>query len=1820
MEFLPARMIRPTSFMSSLPQASAPTRPLDSPVSEPEESLQISGEVPRPKGRADSATAVGATLAAAGGPVMLPLAQRLGELPVTWVLERKWRLPFMARTTEITAEKAAHHTDDGRLKVKLKPDQNPVPVQGAEQVQALEALHGKGQAPGLAGQLKALQEQGLRFTCDGFPIEGYLAYQLAGQGKAVEVRQGELLLGFCEREGPRPEIEQALARAEQLKSDPLLALKHCSGLFPKDNRRVSQELQRLEAPSFKALAVAFENTGGSTPEERIARMTSVSERVKSGELAHRLAFLGRIQHLGSSTRSERLQNAACKAYDALVEKGCPPDEARELVGSVRDIALQAYDRTPVDGLEQLATLAGQPVEHLALYRQHVDRMEAPQLAKYVQFLAEPLGQSTFAERSQAFEPLRRSGTTAWDAARLAVERNGSTPEAFQGLGQLLGALKDRQEPRDACDAWTAHPDRLQDLCRLLQSGAPGQHVGQLVALTSSDCGLQLLEKLGSRASARNGLAFLEAIERHGEQELPALKSLIEAAPTRPEADLAALGAYARDHLGGRPTSSEVMGALLKRRIPVSEAGEVLEALEGWSCELPLSQRLKAFVDVCEASRYYDESGDVAGARAPLARALGALVSHGASPEEAVADLGRLWRSPNREWTAGLELVSQRLGPDRAGCKLVLDLLGQRQDLAAATRALDRLDQPIGTTTREERLQAFRDLGLEGASPAHSSALMASLRREVDAGTSFAEAVIFFKTLPRGSGEAAEFLGRHAGDRAAQELLVGLLQDGLAEKPAVTAVDRLAGKNGLAGARSALAGLGKARELPLPAVELLAGAIEDGSSEKLASLSHLSQRMGRTGRLTQTAAELFAARAVGDPALGEVLAGLLEARVQERDLNDLFEAVARPAGSTTPAERLASFQAAGGLEREDPQGYSYTRGFSGKLQLGLYETLAAQLRAGVPLLEAGEVTKRLAGVQSSDYGAIYEDFATRVADRPAEERKLFLDLTDGRVDKGVLFSLWDLARLPLGATSLTERVGALSELRRLSNSQEVQRAMLTMLRAEVEQGRDLAGSVALVKALHESAKWSAGDQIVHAFDFAASLSAQPEAREAFQDQLRHRVLPKVASQSLERAREQGDLAQLEALRGLGRAGSKLTPQVAEHLHRALEQKLRGGADRTLAMATLGRLAETAGGKGLPLAEVETATAHWSAELCESSASCEVFCKLLEQPIIGAAEAVSLEQALRPGPGEQAARLACLEQLQAFETEYSYYDDRRRPMLEPAGRQSLVSALQALLKEGVPAEQAVKELADSRSGLKREAQILAWGSLARLADQPRPREVYRELLAQHKDPELCDRILERLQLHGLEERLQAYTDLGLLKQHEPSVKERGLDVLQGEVQAGRPLAEATAELGSLLGVIRSLGEANKLAVLGEYPGLDGERRQSLQSLLKAGLPTGVVLQSLKVFGPGHEPALLALAGYGRDLSPAVAERLQASVNVQGSESADRLVGVAGGLAARKASLEVVQEALDYSDSGPAGRSGLFGQALALGAPPAEAGQLAEQLLKVGGSANAEQRLEALKVTGALGSWGKTTLECALGLNRVLVSQLLLGCGLESSTAVLRQVVSSLRLPASSGVNQELLTRLERESDKLTAWLPLAEGSGHSQGFLKVMERLHGAPATLLRRYQKVREGGCRPEEAVEILATINEPIGRSKREERIAALDRLLEVNEQDQRSWLRKTMSNMMGRTEVSSHQCLSSLVRIYRKLTEFGRMPAEAAETVAGIYSAEQSKGVTREALHKRLEELEEVARMDIRPDNNATVLLDKDGKIMFSGVTLKKRQPRPTP
>ncbi len=1744
---------------------------------------------------------------------MLPLAQRLADLPVTWVLERKWRLPFMARTIEVPAEKAARHTEDGRLKVRLKPDQEPVSVKGADELRALEALHGQGPASGLAGQLKGLQEQGLRFSYDGFPLEGYLVYQRVQQGQVVEVRHGELLLGFCDRQGPRSEVEEALARVEQLRADPLEALTHYSTLFPKDNRRVSQEMQRLEAPGFKALATAFEASSGSTSEERVSRLSKAAERVKAGTLSDRLAFLGRIQHLGSSSRSERLQNAACATYDALVEKGCPPGQACELVGGVRDGALQAYDRVPVERLEEMAALAGQPVEHLELYRRQVDRMEPAQLAKYVEFLGQPLGQTSFQERSQAFESVRRSGTAAWEAARRAVEQSGSTPEALQGLGRLLDSLKNRQEPREACDAWADHPGRLEDLCRLMRAGVSSRQASALVGMCSSESQLQLVETLGSRASEKNGEAFLEALERHGEQELPALRSLIQAAPTRPETDLAALGLYARDHLGGRPVSAEVMGALLKRRIPVAEAGEVLEALEGWSGQLPLAQRLKAYVDVCDSGRHYDEVPEAPGARAPLARALGALVSNGATAERAVADVCRLWCLGSREWKASLELVSQRLGSDPSGWKLALDLMNQRQNLASVTRVLDQIEKPIPGTTREERLEAFLNLNLVSAPPAVSCAMMTSLGQEVQSGTLLAEAVTLFKTLPRNSEEAAEAIGRHAGNRATQELLVGLMTDGLAGKLAAAAVDQLEGKSGLAGARAAMTGLGKARELSLRAVKRLVGSIEDGSAEKLAGLTRLSQTVARIGRLSESAAELFADQAASDLARTELLSGLLEARVAESDLSGLFEAVARPAGSSTPAERLAAFQQAGGLERDD--GYGYSRGFAGSQQLALYETLAAQLRAGVPLSEAGEATRQLAGLQNRQSEQIWGDFAVQVAERPEEERKLFFGMADSRVNRDVLFSLWDLVRLPLGSTSLTQRTGALNELRRLSRSQEVQRSMFTMLRAEVEQGRDLTASVELVKGFYESAKWAGGEEVIHACDFAAGLAAQSEARDAFQDQLRHQVLPRVASQSLERARQQGDLSQLQALRGLGQAGQKLATTVAAHLHEVLDQKLRSGADRGLAMATFGRLAETAGKQKMILAEVETAAAHWSAELADNVPSCEVFCKLLEQPI-RAEEAVSLERALRPGAGEQSDRLVCLVQLKAFELEYRYHNDRNVPIFEPADRQSLVGALQALLQAGVPAETAVKELTGSRSNLRREDVKKAWSSLGRLAEQTRPREVYRELLAHHRDPELCDRILERLVRHGLDERMQAYTEMGLLRQHEPAVKETCLDVLQGEVEAGRALSQASAELTELLGVIRGVGESNKLAVLREYPGLDPERRQSLQSLIKAELPTDVVLKSLPQFGPGHETALVALGGYKKELTSEVASRLQESVTRQGAKAAERLATLARTLAGRKAPTQVVREALDYSDSGSAGRTELFGQVLALGAGPAEAAQLAEQLLKVGGSTDAGQRLEALVSTGALANWSPSTLECALGLNRILASQLLLGRGLEPSTELLKKLVASLRLPAQPGRNQELLTRLERESDKLASWLPLADGSPYS--FLKVMERLHGAPAALLERYPTVRQGGCRTEEAVEILATINEPIGRSKREERIAALDRLLEVNEQDQRSWFRKTMSSWVGRDEVSSHQCLSSLVRIYRKLTEFGRPPAEAAETVAGIYSAEQSKGVSREALHKRLEDLEEVARMDIRPENNATVLLDKDGKVMFSGVTLKKRQPRP--
>lgn len=1827
MEFSSARMIRPTSFLTSLPQSSAPLRPVETPVSEPEESLQLSGGAPRPRGGADTGTAVAATVAAAGGPIMLPLAQRLADLPVTFVLQRKWRLPFMSPTSEVSAEKAVSHLEEGgeRLKVRLQPGQEPVAVRDSKDAEALEALHGQGQGQGLAAQLKSLQEQGLRFTYDGFPLEGYLAFQRVSQGQLLEVRQGELLLGHCDREGPRAQVQESLGQVERLRNDPLAALTHLSGLFSKDTRRVVQEMQRLETPErsgFKSLAGVFDSTSGSTPADRMSQLAKVSERVKAGPLADRLAFLQRIQHLGNSARSSQLQDAACSAYDALVEKGCPAFQAGEICGGVREVAVQqSYDRLTTEPLQQLASLAGQPVEHLKLYQEHVSRMEAPQAAKYVEFLAQPLGESSFQERSQAFEPVRRSGTMAWEAGHKAVQvqlsAGRSASEALPGLGRLLGSLKTNQEPRYACDAWSEHPDKLDSLCRLMKAGVSGQQAGPLLELSPSESGLQLLEKLGHRASAPAGKAFLEALERHGDEGLSLLQGLVASAPTRSEIDLAALGVYARDHLGGRPAAFETMGALLQRRIPVSEAGEVLEALESWQTELPLSQRLKAYADLVDSNRYYDDTPDMAGCRAPMARALGALVCQPVTPEQAVADLARLWRSAGaNQWQAGLDLVADRLGSDREGCKLFLDLMEQRKTVAQAGQLLDLLEQPAPGTTRAERLQAFRDLSLEKASVGFGQALMRSLHRELAVGTSLGEAVTLLKGIPQPHEEGADAVGRHAGDRPAQEALVALMKGGLAGAPAAAVVERLKGRPGLQGAAGAMAGLSKARDLSVKTVEKLAESIQDGSQVRLASLTRLSQAVSQTRALSPAQAAYFADQVADSPAQTGLFAGLLEQRVPEGDLVGLFEAMRQPAGSTTEAERLEAFKAVGGLEPEDPY-YSYRQVFKGSLQLAFFESLAAQLRAGIPLEEAREATRQLGSLGNRQAELILGEFSRDVAGRPPEERKLFGDLLNAQVTPELLRTMWDQVRTPLGETSLAERVGTLPELRKLSNSQEVQSAMLTMVRAEVEQGRSLKDTLALVGSAQQQVKWAGGEECCHAFKFAATLASQPRARDAFLEQLRHRVLPKVASQSLERAQKLDDLGRLEALRGLGQAGQKLSAQVANLVQDALDEKLRSGGERATVMATLGRLAETAGKQNLSRAAVEVALAHWSGELSGLPSANDVFCQLLEKPI-PAGEAVSLEKALRPGPGEQALRLACLDQLNAFEQDYNYYNDSRKLVLDGTQRASLVGALQALLAAGQVPEEAVKELNASRSGLRREGLSKAWSSLAALASQQRPREVYRQLLGQHRDPELCDRILERFQRHGLEERLQAYTDLGLLRQQEPAVKERCLDVLQEEVEAGRPLGQATIELGELLKALGQRNESDKQAVLQVYPALAPERRQSLERLLLAALPSGVILSCLERFGPGHETALLGLTGYQRKLTLEGATRVQASLTTQGPEAAERLARVAAALAGREAPLTQLHEALDYSDTGPAGRSPLFGEVLALGGIPAEAARVTEQLLKVGGQANAPQRLEALKATGVFSPWAEGSAECAVGLNRVLVSQLLTGQNQESATEQLTKLVRALRLPSRWSQNVDVLRRLEGEPEKLKAWLPLAEA--FSGSFVKAMERLPNIPLPLLERYPTVMAGGCRPGDALEILDTILQPSGRSRREERIAALDRLLEVNEQDRRSWLRKTMSSMMGRQEVGSHQCLSSLVRIYRKLTEFGRNPADAAEMVASIYATEQGKGVSHEALHKRLEELEEIARMDIRPDNNATVLLDKDGKIMFSGVTLKKRQPRPTP
>jgi hypothetical protein len=213
-------------------------------------------------------------------------------------------------------------------------------------------------------------------------------------------------------------------------------------------------------------------------------------------------------------------------------------------------------------------------------------------------------------------------------------------------------------------------------------------------------------------------------------------------------------------------------------------------------------------------------------------------------------------------------------------------------------------------------------------------------------------------------------------------------------------------------------------------------------------------------------------------------------------------------------------------------------------------------------------------------------------------------------------------------------------------------------------------------------------------------------------------------------------------------------------------------------------------------------------------------------------------------------------------------------------------------------------------------------------------------------------------------------------------------------------------------------------------------------------------------------------------------------------------------------------------------------------------------------------------------------------------LTGWGLTESKPVLELLLDPPKdMLRWSGVFEDLLRHHESVEVCQTAHLSLKD-----------------LPSEALDMYPQFRASGVAPREALGLLEALKQPVGPTSLEDRRKAFEQLCQVSSTDGRSLMRRTWGMLVTLPDVSSGQ-LPTLAEIYRKLIELGQTSAQAADLVSNIYAAEQAKGVTPEELQKRLDNIAEVAKLEIRPDTGAAILRDEADRVVFSGVMVKKRR-----
>ncbi len=1405
--------------------------------------------------------------------------------------------------------------------------------------------------------------------------------------------------------------------------------------------------------------------------------------------------------------------------------------------------------------------------------------------EFAGLLCRPLGQAELPEKLAAFSQLgllKASDSRNLYAVKQAawklletVHQGGSlktSAERIKPLVELCGAHK---EPLPLLEHAAAHPEQIDRLSRLLEAKFPPAEAARLAPRLTTSAQLELVTALKGKAELAE--TFLADCR-------PGMSELAGAAAAR---NLSAetcegLLKHQNEKFPRREDALQAMAQLLQAGAAPDKAQSLLETVESFPDRSPLAQKLAAVKGLASL----DGDGALTGAEALKKR-----LESGATLTEASKVLGKVLtgaKNIHGNWIPALE-ASRRLATDQL--EVYSEMLGHSYHADAAAELTELLHQPLGDSSPTQRIKSFRELKLmDGGDPLNSYKLkrtaFQALRGQIERGESYGPAQTrVARLLDLGYGrknkehlqQAVEFFTTKP---EAQNSFMKALEANLPVPEAMALAERGCDDATL----NALSGLGGLKTYPDGLSVKCLEAVNQTGRESLPQLKQICDTIG-TRRLVEPERflELFQTRLAEHPDECRVLCKLM-ADVDRLEAGEAaLEALRAPAGTTTLSERYQACQDAG----------IFGSHFEPALVAKKVGAVRAQVEGGASLAEATQEVKTIAKTLHEshvrqDHGEVFVRYAGSLAARPLDERRFFLELLGHNYHVDPCVRITQQVADRCGSTTLAERTTAFKEL--FAKGEDpfsfyaVKQAGMDHLRADVEAGESLSTARKRVQELMTACKQWPHEEVLHALQYARGQIGEPRAWRSFVDLVASGVKPEAASESLELARGGGDFAErLEAVRGLGSAGKRLDKSVALEFQTQLQMRLQAGADRKTALGTLKRVADAVGQCQQLNTEAACQVARlWAERLSGDAPATEVLCDILAQG----------------WTADQAAKL-----LEATGTKAVTDALSKSGNLGPSGglERSLqaAGAVRALKKAGLNQADILAELKKARDAASwaRDEDTPAFTKLAELADRPEQRELYLKIVAARFHAEPAGRLLDALDQPAgrstLAQRWGHFERAGLVGSGAPfnnyKVKEACIELLRDRLIEG---TAGEAELTSLVQAVGKRSADEALQAVGTARELPVTQREAHRSLLSSGFAPVVAAQILS--RAGDQPALHAevLAGLGKDteLTPARAERAQALLT--GPEAVEGLKALCVGMGTVPAQGDAALELAEGELNGKWASLGVLGCLLPGGHPADSSASLAERLAGAGGLMQALP-LELLKARGS---------------------------EIEAGHAVARALLEGGKTPEES---RGLLARVQRlnvsmevfrgPAERVEPLLTVLEANRRDNALQYVAE----TPTELLQLYPKVRDSGADPIHSAWLLGMVGKEAGATTARERADGLQRLIEVNDADRRTWVRMAVAKVTNAGDVIERQLLVPLAKIYRRLLELGKPAAEAAELVANIYSAEQARGITHAEMEKRLEQIGEVAKLEVR-SGNTTVLLDSQDKVVFSGVTVRKRKAPP--